>query len=261
MHTVLTQPASRETPRGRRRRCWPLAVTGLALLVASVIMMAIGAQPSRAQAVRPHLAPSRLAPLRLAPPRLAPLRLAPLRLAPLRLPAPAGRYQVGTVALHLIDHSRPNPWVASPPYRELMVSVFYPARDAARYVVAPQMLPAAAAHFGATTARLFYNVPPGKVDWAATLSHSHTGAPVRRDGAPWPVVLYSPGADDDRTWSTVAAEDLANRGYIVVAIDHTYDASEVQFPSGGLADSVLRHGDGHLLEGPSPRYPDITFVR
>ena len=100
MHTVLAQPAARETPDDRRRRCWPLAVAGLALLVASVIMMVIGAQPSRAQAVRPHLAPTRLAPLR--------------QLAPLRLPAPTGRYQVGTVALHLIDRSRPNPWVASP---------------------------------------------------------------------------------------------------------------------------------------------------
>lgn len=101
------------------------------------------------------------------------------------------------------------------------------------------MLSAAAAHFGATTARLFYNVPPGKVNWAATLSHTHTGAPVQRDGAPWPVVLYSPGAGHDRTWSTIGEEDLASRGYVVVAIDHTYDASEVEFPSGRLADSVL----------------------
>jgi hypothetical protein len=188
-------------------------------------MMAAGAQSSRAQTTRTNLAASRLAPLS--------------GLVPLRLPAPAGRYQVGTVALHLIDRSRPNPWVASPPYRELMISMFYPARDAARYPVAPQMLPAAAAHFAATTARLFYNVPPGRVNWAATLSHAHTGAPVQRAGVPWPVVLYSPGAGDTRTWSTVLEEDLASRGYIVVALDHTYDASEVQFPSGRLADSVL----------------------
>jgi dienelactone hydrolase len=101
------------------------------------------------------------------------------------------------------------------------------------------MLPAAAAHFGATTAKILYNVPPGRVNWAATLSHARMRAPVQRDGAPWPVVLYSPGAGDTRTWSTVLEEDLASRGYIVVAIDHTYDASEVEFPSGKLADSVL----------------------
>jgi hypothetical protein len=65
MHTVLTQPAAGETAHGRRRRCWPLAVAGLALLVASIVMMAVGAQPSRAQTAHPHLAPARLAPLRL----------------------------------------------------------------------------------------------------------------------------------------------------------------------------------------------------
>src|SRR5689334_4625782 len=54
-------------------------------------------------------------------------------LARLTLPAPTGPYPVGTVDLHLIDHARANPWTATPPYRELMVSVWYPARDAGRY--------------------------------------------------------------------------------------------------------------------------------
>src|ERR1700755_767135 len=44
----------------------------------------------------------------------------------LTLPAPTGPYQVGTTSLHLIDRTRPNPWTSSPPYRELMVSVWYP---------------------------------------------------------------------------------------------------------------------------------------
>jgi hypothetical protein len=232
MNTVPPKPAStlgrrfrvrrgngrhvRRSPRDSRSSRWVLASTGLALLVMSIVMMAYGAQPSRAQTTRPAEAPARL-----------------------RLPAPDGRYQVGTVSLHLIDRARPNPWTASPPDRQLMVSLFYPARDTAHYPVAPQMLPGAAAHFGRTTARFLYGTPPGKVNWAATLSHAHTGAPVLRGAAPWPVLLYSPGAGDDRTFGTVMAENLASRGYVVVAIDHTYDASEVEFPSGQLADSVL----------------------
>jgi alpha-beta hydrolase superfamily lysophospholipase len=39
------------------------------------------------------------------------------------------------------------------------------------------------------------------------------------------VVLYSPGAGDPRTWETALVQDLASRGYVVVTIDHTYDAS------------------------------------
>jgi hypothetical protein len=68
MSTVLTRPAVRgtrrgetrrgwtrrgetqggearrgETPSGGQRRCWPLAVTGLALLAVSIVMMTVGA--------------------------------------------------------------------------------------------------------------------------------------------------------------------------------------------------------------------------
>jgi len=32
-----------ETPGGGQRRCWPLAVTGLALLAVSIVMMTVGA--------------------------------------------------------------------------------------------------------------------------------------------------------------------------------------------------------------------------
>jgi hypothetical protein len=36
----------------------------------------------------------------------------------------------------------------------------------------------------------------------------------------------------------VLEEDLASRGYVVIAIDHPYDASEVEFPSGRQVGSV-----------------------
>ncbi len=157
------------------------------------------------------------------------------------LPAPSGRYPVGTVSLELTDHSRANPWTASPRYRELMISIWYPAADTRGYPRAPQMLPGAAAHFGSATgaAKLLYNIPAGSVDWAATLTGGHELAPVARHRAPFPVVLYSPGAGDPRTWETTLVQDLASRGYAVVTIDHTYDASEVEFPDGKVIDSQL----------------------
>ncbi|HEX4063770.1 MAG TPA: hypothetical protein VHY58_22375, partial [Streptosporangiaceae bacterium] len=109
-HTARPEHTGRVSRGGGRRSRWLLGISGLALLVVSVIMMASGAEPSMAQIVRPAQAPTQL--------------------ARLRLPTPAGRYPVGTVSPHLIDRSRPNPWV-----------------------------------------------PPGQVNWAATLSHAHTGAP------------------------------------------------------------------------------------
>ncbi|MFJ8386561.1 alpha/beta hydrolase family protein [Streptomyces sp. NPDC094438] len=158
--------------------------------------------------------------------------------ARMTLPAPTGAYPVGTVSLHLTDRGRPDPWVASQPYRELMVSVRYPARDVAGHPLAPQMLPGEAAGFDALNS--LTDIPKGRADWAATRSHAHTDAPVARHGRRgFPVVLYSPGAGDPRTLGTTLCDDLASRGYVVVTIDHTYDATAVEFPGGRVESTVL----------------------
>ena len=197
---------------------------------------------------------------------------APSGQAHLTLPAPEGRYPVGTISLEFIDRGRANPWAASPPYRELMVSIWYPATHTRRYALAPQMLPGAAAHFGSPdgAAAQLYRVPPGSVDWAATLTGGHEAAPVARHGAPFPVVLYSPGLGEPRTWETTLVQDLASRGYVVVTIDHTYEASEVEFPDGQVIDSRLatwfaqaqQHGTllALLKKIVAVRVADVRFV-
>ena len=45
----------------------------------------------------------------------------------LTLPAPTGPHRLGTVSLHLVDRSRPDPVAGPGRYRELMASVWYPA--------------------------------------------------------------------------------------------------------------------------------------
>ncbi|UNO43911.1 hydrolase [Streptomyces sp. MST-110588] len=160
------------------------------------------------------------------------------RLARPTLPAPTGPYAVGTTSLHLVDHGRADPWLPSRPYRELMVSVRYPARSVAGHPRAPHMLPAEAAGFDAVNS--LQDVPKGRVDWAATRSHAHRDAPVLRPfGRRLPVLLYSPGAGDPRSLGTTLADDLASRGYAVVTIDHTYDATAVEFPGGRVERTRL----------------------
>ncbi|GHJ40224.1 hydrolase [Streptomyces sp. TS71-3] len=158
----------------------------------------------------------------------------------LTLPAPTGPYALGTRALRLVDRSRPDPWKPTQPYRELMTTIRYPARDAAAYPAAPHMLPGEAAGFAALNN--LAGIPADKVDWAATRTHAHQGAPVDERHAPYPVVLYSPGAGDPRSLGTVLCEDLASRGYVVVSVDHTYDAGAVEFPGGRVEKSVLPAG-------------------
>jgi predicted dienelactone hydrolase len=170
----------------------------------------------------------------------------------LTLPPPTGPHPVGTVSLHLVDPSRRDPWVTPNPVRELMVSLWYPARDAGRYPVAPWLPPGAAAQF-----LLDQGIPAGTVLLPAT--HGHDGAPVDQRGGRLPVVVYSPGNDAFRSISTVLVEELASRGYLVVTIDHTDDAL-VEFPDGRVVrpipDGPGVGGPGAARRrGPPPRSP------
>jgi dienelactone hydrolase len=163
-----------------------------------------------------------------------PRKAVPVRL---KLPAPSGPHPVGTVSLRLVDTSRADPWVTTQPYRELMIGIRYPARAVGGYPRAPQMLPGEAAGFAAVNN--LSHVPGDKVDWAATRTHAYEGAPADRNRGPYPVVCYSPGVGDPRSLGTTLCDDLASRGYVVVTLDHTYDASAVQFPGGRVERTVL----------------------
>jgi hypothetical protein len=157
-----------------------------------------------------------------------------------------------------------------------MISIWYPARDVARYPRSPQMLAGAAAHYGGRDGYgwLGYHVPPGTVDWAATLTAGHLGAPLAQHAGKLPVVLYSPGGGEPRTWETILVQDLASRGYIVVTMDHPYETSEVEFPGGRVIDGsafpsnaqqlrqLLKHGDFPALAAKiaAVRVADTRFV-
>ncbi|GIH21221.1 alpha/beta hydrolase family protein [Rugosimonospora africana] len=144
----------------------------------------------------------------------------------LTLPAPTGPYPVGTVALHLVDPSRPDPLAGPGHCRELMISVWYPARDVWRYPRAPWMPPAA-------LRALLVNAGFAADVAAAPVTAGHLGAPVRRTGERLPVVVFSHGARDHRADTTTVVQQLASHGYVVVTVDHTYDAFS-EFPDGRL---------------------------
>ncbi len=194
-------------------------------LISGIVAVAAGAALTGTATLLPH--PAAAAGAAPAAPKPSLVRM--------HLPAPTGRDEVGTTELHLVQQGRPDPWKPSRT-REIMASIWYPARDAGRFPRAPQMRPGAAAGFDAFNTT---GVPAKTADWAATMTDAHAGAPVERGRRPRPVVLYSPGVGDPRTWGTALVEDLASRGYIVVTIDHTYDATAVQFPDGHVATSVF----------------------
>jgi hypothetical protein len=63
-------------------------------------------------------------------------------------------------------------------------------------------------------------------------THANADAPVASDGAPFPVLIFSPEWDGQRWQNTAQAEDLASHGFIVAALDHPYDSALTVLPDG-----------------------------
>jgi dienelactone hydrolase len=144
--------------------------------------------------------------------------------ARLTLPAPTGPYPVGTVPLHLIDTSRPDPAAGPGRHRELMAGVWYPACKTENLPRAPWMTDGAL--------RAFLTDVGFPLDPAlGPLTAGHVGAPVHRASHRLPVIVYSHGAGSHRGDHTIMVQELASHGYAVVTVDHTYDTF-TEFPDG-----------------------------
>ena len=168
--------------------------------------------------------------------------------ASLTIPPPTGPHRVGTVNLHLVDDSRPDPLTPSQRY-PLMASIWYPARDTERFPTAPWMTPGT---FQAWLADVGF--PPTSLPVPDTAGH--LGAPVERGRRPRPVILFSHGAHDHRSDTTTVVQELVSHGYIVATVDHTYDAF-TQFPGGPVLSPV---GAVNVPESPSDFAADLKFL-
>ena len=165
----------------------------------------------------------------------------------LTLPAPTGPHAVGVTAIRLVDTSRVDAFAPSRRARELSVHLWYPAvggGTARTPYFAPQVA-ALNAHELGIPATVF----------SALSTPARTGA--RAEAGRHPVVLFSPGFGAESALYTLLVEDLASHGYVVVALDHTYEAPVV-FPGGRLVPATGRVPDG----GPSvtTRIGDVRFV-
>lgn len=184
----------------------------------------------------------------------------------LRLFPPTGPYPLGWVPLHLVDRFRRDPWRPARP-RELMVSIWYPAHDADRNRAAwmpqaagalflSQLIPSLALSSG-TRIRTHGRTARSPVPLHGVrlpLTRARLAAPVASAARRCPVVLYQPGYGDPRELGTGLVSDLASRGYVVVTMDDTYEAAEVEFPG----RRVVTPRRGHYED--AVRIADTRFV-
>ena len=146
-----------------------------------------------------------------------------------RLPTPTGPFAVGTRIFPLIDRSRNETAGTSPSgKRELIIQAWYPAEPPQGIAGLWPGRRAAYQRVGELTRRASYR--------SVLKTNSFQDALVK-SGGPYPVVLYNPAWQGERTEGTFQAEELASHGFVVVAIDHTFFGGLVQFPDGRVADS------------------------
>ena len=171
-------------------------------------------------------------------------------------PLPTGPNPVGTQILDLVDPTRNDPFLANGAKRELVVRMWYPASPGQSCSRADYASP----HVWSEFSRLL-GIPLPQVTtnscWDTPMS---VGA--------HPVVLFTHGYTGTFTDYTFLFEDLASRGYVVASVDHTFEATAVEFPDGRLAESVFGSHLGNTVRADeqsmdyavSVRLDDLKFV-
>jgi len=151
-------------------------------------------------------------------------------------PKPTGTYNVGTKSIHLIDKSRKEIKNLEPNlFRELMIQSWYPTKESRSEQNQEDLNPYAPDYLINSLKDIFKSFPDVTKEDLSELdsirTHAIPNATISEDG-PFPLVLISHGYYSSRFYYTAICEELASNGYIVLAIDHTYDAGITQFPDG-----------------------------
>jgi predicted dienelactone hydrolase len=145
------------------------------------------------------------------------------------LPTPTGSYAVGRTTFEWIDTARDEPFTPdSADQRELIVWVWYPVE------------PSSAAEGADYLPGLWGEVVGNALalDLGRITVHAVEDAPVTADEPRYPIVLLSPGSGFIPAVYTALAEELASHGFIVVGVNHTYNATVTVFADGRVAPAA-----------------------
>jgi predicted dienelactone hydrolase len=134
------------------------------------------------------------------------------------LPAPTGPHAIGTRYFHLTDSSRPDTYTSTPgDSRQISLQAWYPVDPPARGEPIPFMS-------GEATAIMaeHWSIRPAFLTshYRRVRTHAHLGVEPSLEGAPHPVVLFSPSIF--MTHNAALFEELASHGYVVLCVGHPY---------------------------------------
>jgi Platelet-activating factor acetylhydrolase, isoform II len=140
------------------------------------------------------------------------------------LPSPTGKNKVGRMSVQLTDPNRLEVYSTEKNVkrRELVVWIWYPAApisDSKRAIYFPDKWSEADFVLGV------------KLGTAAFQCHSFENAAVSESRPAYPIIVFSQAGFSVLSYSAII-EEIASHGYIVVGINHTYDAPITVFSDG-----------------------------
>jgi hypothetical protein len=157
------------------------------------------------------------------------------------VPSHPGAFSVTMRVKALTDHSRADPF-NNTVKRRVLLSIFSPISDNTRCSteITAYMPPATAASYGplAQSAGLPADIFSSfQLEFCKLLHAPNGSCRGGRKNPRFPLVLFSPGLGESRLLYSATAKSIAAQGYVVVTIDHPYDAEVVEFPDGSVVRS------------------------
>lgn len=157
------------------------------------------------------------------------------------VPNPTGPFGVSLKVHALTDNSRIDPYSPKTDRhkRKLLTSVFWPVETSAcKSKKVAYMPPATAEFYGQQAAAMGLSdetFADFQLQVCDVVKQKECSSQKKRGH---PLAIFSPGAGRSRLLYSAMAKSLASEGYVVVTVDHPYDADLVEFPDGSIIESA-----------------------
>ena len=152
---------------------------------------------------------------------------------------PTGKYAIGTVSYCVTDPNREEIFITDKHQaRQIPIQVWYPAEKTSQSDYAPY-IPEATKVSEAISELL--HIPKALLyPLQFKRSNALAKAPVNKEKAQYPVLLYLTGLYGHRCISTFQIQELVSQGYIVIGIDCPIAVALATFPDGSTLKSLPR---------------------
>ena len=149
------------------------------------------------------------------------------------IPKPTGNKNIATYSIELIDSNRLEWFTDSPnDLRKIMIQVWYPTNE---YEGEKELyIDYGDIRIKALADQFDYN--PSLFRKLINIKTNSIKRAVPSNDSSFPLIIFSHGLGGNRTQNTIIVEELASHGYVVIAIEHPYDANISIFDNGEIAD-------------------------